>query len=141
MERFWKNTLIVLTFANLVKPPRSSNCTPADHFSKRILEWEAPLRRILIDEAGIAKEVAQEVPIVPAGYSDEPSLPAANCDVWLSELWLQSLQRTKDRNGKMILMNINWGRLQPSGKVDITKKGYEQPLIIPGKETYFSRFW
>lgn len=135
MDNFWKNTLIVLTFANEVRPPRSSSTHPVDYFSQRMLQWKTALRRMLIEESHITKEVAENVPIVPAGYSDELSLPAAGYDDWLSKLWLQCLKRTRDI-AKPVLLTINWKRLMLSDKVkeaeDIrkkNKKGYELPII------------
>ena len=151
-DEFWQNTSFVLTFANEVKPPRSSSLTSVTHFGKRMAEWRFLLRRVLIEDAKITNKVAGDVPIIPAGYSDEPSLPAAEYDYWLRELWIQCLGRTKDI-AKPILLQINWGRLRYSEemkKEDITKKkGFEQPLgIIPSNEkapkrvkAYFQKLW
>ena len=133
MDEFWRNTLIVLTFANKVKPPRSGSLTLVDHYKKRLVQWKTVLQRTLTEKAQITEEVVENVPIVPAGFSAEPSLPAAKCDYWLSELWLQSLDRTKDI-AKPILLSINWERLQALKEVNIKKKGYEQPIIPWGKQ-------
>ena len=133
MDEFWQNTLIVLTFANKVKPPKSGSSTLVDHYKKRLLQWKMALQRTLTEKAQITEEVVENVPIAPAGYSDEPSLPAAKCDYWLSELWLQSLDRTKDV-AKPILLKISWERLQALEEVDIKKKGYKQPIIPRGKQ-------
>ena len=151
MDEFWQNTLIVLTFANEVKPPKSSSSTLVDHFSIRMLQWTTVLQRTLAEKARITKEVVDKVPIVPAGYSSQPSLPAAKYDYWLSELWLQCLDRTKDI-AKPILLNINLARLQPSEleEVELTKKkGFEQPIIPSGKnkkapnrvKAYLEKLW
>lgn len=149
MEEFWQNTLFVLTFANEIKLPKHGNsCSLVEHFSKRMTEWKMLLHGTLIDKAGISKEVAEKVPVVPAGYSDEPSLPADNSDYWLSKLWFQCLDRTDD-TAKPILLNINWNRLRPSEEVKkeekilSSKKGYEQPInkdvAKPGTlESFFS---
>ena len=142
MDDFWKNTLFVLTFANEVKPSRSNrSISQVDNFNQRMLQWKTILQRILIEKAGITKEVAENVPIIPAGYFGEPSLPCANCDNWLSKLWLQCLKRTRDI-AKPILLTINWKRLLPSeeGVKKEDKKGYELPLIIqdPEVESYIT---
>ena len=132
MDGFWQNTLIVLTFANEVKPPKSGNITPVDYFKKRMLQWNTLLSRVLIENANIAEEVVKKVPIIPAGYFDEPSLPAAESDYWFSHLWFQCLDRTKDI-ARPLLLNINLERLWSSDEVkekDIVKKrGYEQPIF------------
>ena len=148
MDGFWRNTSIVLTFANEVKPPPdSTDVTPVEHFKDRMSKWKTALQCTLTEKANITKEVVESIPIIPAGYSDEPSLPAANCDYWLSDLWFQCLDRTIDI-GKPILMNLNLERLRPSEKVDIReKKGYKRPIIPPGEkapgrfEAYFKSFW
>ena len=97
MENFWQNTLIVLTFANDITPPKSRRNaeSPVALFERLILEWKTVLRRTLIEKAHITREVAENVPIVPAGYSEQPSLPAAKSDCWLSTLWFECLNRTK----------------------------------------------
>ena len=143
MNEFWQNTSIVLTFANEVKPPKSS--TPEVFFSKRMEQWKTLLSRMLIKGAHIAEEVVKNIPIIPAGYSDEPALPAAKCDYWLSDLWFQCLDRTRNI-GKPILLNLNLERLRPTNqkKVGIRKKkGFEQPIIPPGEnqEGYFKDLW
>ena len=150
-DKFWQNTLIVLTFANEVRPPRSSNVTPVDFFSKSMSDWKPLLQDKLISKAQITEKVVENIPIVPAGYSDEPSLPAANCDYWLSDLWFKCLDRTKDI-GKPILLTLNLDRLRPTDKVDPDirkKKGYELPIIPPATdkkapsraEAYFNKLW
>ena len=148
-DKFWQNTLIVLTFANEVKPPKPrfshDIVTPVTYFSQRLGQWKIDLQFTLTDMAGISKKVVENVPIVPAGYSDQPSLPAANCDYWLSNLWFQCLNRTKDI-AKPILLNINWKRLRPGDHIkeeDIPKKkGYKQPIVTKHQtiESYLSEF-
>ena len=134
MEEFWQNTLFVLTFANEIALPRNETditCTLFDHFSKLVSEWKTLLQDALTEKVGIIKEVAENVPIVPAGYSDEPCLPA-NYDYWLSKLWFQCLDRTEDV-ARPIFLKINWGRLRPSEEVkkEVAKKrlkGSQQPI-------------
>lgn len=128
MDEFWKNTLIVLTFANKINPQKTASLTPVDVFSKRMSEWKFLLRRVLIDKAGVSEKVAEEVPVVPVGCSDKPSLPAARCDYWLSDLWRQSLKRAKGI-AKPILLNFNREQLRPSGE-----KMDEQPINPPGEK-------
>ena len=157
-DKFWRNTSIVLTFANEVRPPRSGNITPVDFFSKRMLQWTFLLRERLVEKALITENVVANIPIIPAGYSYEPSLPAAKCDYWLRDLWFECFARTKDI-GKPILLTLNLDRLRPTDKVypaDIRKKkGYELPIIPPVStadkkdpsqvdhevEKYFNQLW
>lgn len=134
-DKFWQNTSMVLTFANEVKPPKSGSFTPDTFFTKRMSEWKYLLRHVLNEKAGVSEKVVNNIPIVPAGYSDEPSLPAANCDYWLSDLWFQCLYRTRSI-GKPILLKLNLERLRPLEKTYNTKKkGYEQPIIPPDEKS------
>jgi GTPase Era involved in 16S rRNA processing len=127
-ENFWQNTLIVLTFANEIMPPKSSHVSPAAYFQSRMSEWKTVLQHTLIEKVHVTREVAENVPIVPAGYSEQPSLPAANSDDWLGTLWLECLDRTK-----LIAKPI------------ITKKGHEEPVIPPEKpksvESFLGKLW
>ena len=119
MEKFWQNTLLMLTFANefrLSINKSSDSSSLVGHFNKRMTEWKTLLQDVLINKAGITKEVAENVPIVPAGYSDEPFLPAANSDYWLSKLWFHCLDRRKD-NAKPIL-KINWRQLRSGDEIN-----------------------
>lgn len=62
------------------------------HFRDRKIKWKE-LQKELVDKAGINKEVAENVPVVPVGYHDKFSVPAAKCDNWLDQLWFQILLR------------------------------------------------
>ena len=96
-EEFWRKTLFVLTFANEVKLPKNS--TPAQHFRKRKAEWKTLLQNMLNEKAGITANV----PVVPAGWIDEPSLPDAPQRDWLSKLWIQCLDRIRNIVNPIIL--------------------------------------
>ena len=93
MEKFLKKTLFVFTFANEVKPPKSLSKTPQEYFKQRKLGWKRHLQERL-EKIGITSEVAQKVPVIPAGYSDNLSLPAAASENWLNTLWSHILHRT-----------------------------------------------
>ena len=141
VNTFWKNTLIVLTFANEVKPPPkcgSAECFDgqqlSEYFKSRLQEWQMVLRPVLF-RAGVEKDIAEKVPVVPAGYHLEPSLPNVDCDYWLSNLWFKCLDRTAN-NAKPALLKINWNRLKTSSEV--TKESissqelYQQPIVYRG---------
>ena len=130
MEELWQNTLFMLTFANEITLPRSEkySTTLSDHFKKKLSEWKTVLQDTLTNKAGITKEVAENVPIVPAGYFDEPSLPAANCDFWLSMLWFRYLAQIKDIKNP-ILLNVNWGQLQTSEEEKINQDDVKPHIL------------
>ena len=138
VNSFWKNTLLVLTFANEVQsPPQRGSDTRKplhEYFGQRLREWQTKLRELL-REVGVQRDVAEKVPVVPAGYHLDPSLPATDCEYWLSNLWFKCLDRTADV-AKPALLKINWNRLTTSEKVtkdEISRrKIYEQPIVYGG---------
>ena len=137
VNRFWLNTVFVLTFANEVQaPPRRSSSGSQqprleEFFQQRLGEWQEKLHKILCD-AGVEQEIAEKVPVVPAGYHIDPSLPAAGYEFWLSNLWFRCLDRTADA-AKPAFLKINWNRLRMSEEVskeDMSRlEAYEQPII------------
>lgn len=137
MNKFWQSTLFVLTFANDITLPKTqtSYTSLPQYFRKQMSDWKHILHQIaLISEVGIDREIAENVPIIPAGYSSEPYLPATDCDYWLSKLWFQCLERTAD-DAKPLLLKINWSRLQTSKEAEAEikntrpMKGYQLPII------------
>ena len=136
MDEFWQNTLFVLTYANEIEslPKSSPSETLPQYFKQRMSEWEGILQKALTDKAKITVKIAEDVPVVPAGYFDEPFLPGINSDYWLSRLWWQCLYRTGD-DAKPILLKINRERLLTSKEVAANvdnirkKKGYQQPIV------------
>ena len=138
MNSFWQNTLFVLTFANKVKLPShrgsstQSQLPLEEYFEQQLVRWKEKLQQALYDE-GVKREVANKVPVIPAGYHRNPSLPAANCEYWLSNVWFQCLERTADV-AKPALLKINWERLRTSQEVkkeDISKlEAYHQPIVL-----------
>ena len=106
-KEFWQKTLFVLTFANEITLPK--RLTLSQYFRKRKVEWETLLQNTLIEKVGIRKEAAN-VPVVPAGCSNEHSLPATPQYDWLSKLRTQCL----DRIPNPILRSITWGQMPQS---------------------------
>lgn len=88
----WDKALIALTFANDVRLPPSSRSSGSleEYFRKRVSDWSEALR-IAITRAGVPKEKAETIPIVPTSYRDFP-LPSTKKD-WFSMFWNECLQR------------------------------------------------
>ena len=91
MDEFWQKTRFVLTFANKITRP-----TLAKYFRQRKIEWQTLLQGKLAHMKDITKEVATTVPVVPAGYFDKPSLPAADLECWFNMLRYKCEDRIKD---------------------------------------------
>lgn len=139
VNRFWSNAVFVLTFANEVRsPPKRSSSGPQqplqEFFEQRLSEWKEKLHKILCD-TGVEQNVAEKVPVVPAGYHIDPSLPGAGHEFWLSNLWFKCLDRTAD-TAKPAFLKINWNRLRTSEEVlkeDMSKQEtHEQPIVYNG---------
>ena len=139
-DKFWKNTLFVLTFANEVRlpPKRGSDTTVQppleEYFERRLALWKTKLHELLRG-VGIDERIADDVPVVPAGYHIEPSLPAEGCEFWLSNLWFKCLDRTANA-AKPALLKINWNRFATSQEVkkrDLSRQqAYDQPIVYTG---------
>ena len=92
-HEIWDKALIALTFANNVCLPPSSQDSLQEHFRKCISGWSEALR-YAITKAGVKKENAEAVPIIPASYRDIP-LPAGTTEEdWISVFWRECLQRS-----------------------------------------------
>ena len=117
----WHNTIIVLTFANLVEKKAKYSESITDptpeaiqhFFSEEFMETKKAILERLIQNVGLPQELAQSIPIVPAGYRTNPTLPDLQTEdgsrfYWLSSFWLQALAVTKlDAQPAMIKLNEN----------------------------------
>ena len=115
-SQFWTNALFVLTFANELRVRRKTSKSLNEFFEERLVEWTAKLREVLYD-VGIEKEIADKVPVVPAGFHDNPSLPGGR-EYWLGDLWSECLNRIAE-SSKPAFLKINWDRLRTPQEVDI----------------------
>ena len=121
-EDIWKRAVFVLTFANEYNRPEKEKL-----FSKKLNEWETALKKEINKKKIIAPEIAEKIPIVPAGYK-EPHLP--NRPSWISEFWIQGFRRM----GFMAMVKlviINQERIQSSANnmEDMYGNPGDQPLL------------
>lgn len=115
-DAVWKNTLLVLTFANEVRLPRkrhqsyeSDDEEPKqqqliDHFEEKLGEFNMLLPKYL--HGHIPAHLLKKIPVVPAGY-DDPNLPGH--DDWLSKFWLKVFTRSSE-SVKIALLRITEDR-------------------------------
>lgn len=108
-ESVWRNAVFVLTFANEVKPPRHreamplTEAEPIEYFADKQKEIEVTLRKYLHKVGNVSADIAEEVPVVPAGYDDQ-SLP--ECSNWYTVLWLTLLSRIKAASQPALLKGV-----------------------------------
>ena len=109
-ESVWKNAAYILTFANEVRPARRRGAKlpteeeTIDDFARKEKEMEELLREYLHKEGHVTADIANEVPVVPAGY-DDPSLPG--CSDWYNVLWLTVCSRIKASSQPALLKVVH----------------------------------
>ena len=91
---FWTKALFVLTFANEVKvPPSSEGKSLQEYFDKRFTMWKEFLLSAL-GRAGVEPNIAEHIPVVPAGYKKEPLPILEEADSpWFATFWSTCLNR------------------------------------------------
>ena len=152
----WHNTIIVLTFANVVakkgKYQKDTSRQGMQEFFQA--EFKASVYAVknrLIHDVGLSASLVDSIPIVVAGYRTIPQLPDLTTSdgeifYWLSELWLKALSVTKlDAQPAMIKLNenrmaINQQEYAGSALLDTRKALVDQmPLIFAEKGAEIGR--
>ena len=101
---FWKTTIIVLTFTNIVYALHweREDLSLREKFNREIQRWKCILPEILIKDIEVPEEIVKSVPMVPAGHYKLPDLPG--CRFWFSNLWFHIvIKLTKEvRSGSSV---------------------------------------
>ncbi len=137
---FWKNSIIVLTFANQLQynseilymkgPPEKK----VEAQKKILQEWDKQLRIILSEDIKIPEEIVEKIKIVPAGYYGETHLPVH--EYWLSNLWGKCLDTIETKEAKEALVILNATRLKK--EKEVKKEDFQQP---PEKQPIAVKPW
>ena len=135
---FWRNTIVVLTFANLVEAMNVAwenldASAKKVEFEKELENWRGIIRDVLINEIKVPREIAMSVVIVPAGHHLKRKLP--DRDYWLSTLWFQCLEAIATPEGRVALVRTNVPRMRQQNQV--TEKDFglppeDQPIVVEG---------
>ena len=117
-EEVWNNAVFALTFANLVLPARNQKdpLYRKRHFEEKLQKWTKELHEAL-KSTGVSEMTVETIPVAPAGYYYEPSLPDGR-ENWLSAFWFICVQTMKDR-AQPALLTVTYNRFI-----------YRQPLVI-----------
>ena len=111
----WKQALFALTFANQLRPRKNSS-DRAKMLKDRVSEWKELLQDA-VERAGLSRDDAAEIPVVPTSYR-QTSLPGvAN---WYNDFWITGLSRTKDWSKFIAMLQITkktWIQDQGADKV------------------------
>ena len=127
--KFWKSTIIVLTFAN------STDAIDEDWdflrerekpqvFERKIKQWQEKIQAILINEIKVSEEIVRAIRIVPAGYYRKPHLPGYK--FWLSNLWLLCVGTISTPEVKAALIKMNARRFKLVK--DVTEQDFSNRL-------------
>ena len=133
-QDMWKHVIFLLTFANVLEDDAEvlevESAQKPDTFRRKVAEWETTLRKVLVEEIGLERNIAENVKAVPAGYEYQPAL--LDRDYWLSPLWFEALYTMKPvAQPAMIKINVHRIFRNPNDvrSEDMTKFLHEQPLI------------
>ncbi|XP_064401295.1 uncharacterized protein LOC135347299 [Halichondria panicea] len=138
-SQFWNNTVIVLTFFNYVADDVNikylkTGEEKTEAVEAKLLEWKNQIVHILTHDVEIDQQVAEKIPIFPAGYYREPDLPV--CDYWLSNLWLHCLTAISSQEGQFALLKTCADRLRTNddvGQDDFENPIEQQPIVLEKK--------
>ena len=133
---FWKNAVIVLTFANTLEAlhvkweflPSEERATA---FQLVIEKWKKQIQDILMYDAKVPKEIVDAIPVIPAGHYLKRALP--DREYWLTTLWFICVAAIPTPEGKAALVKINQGRMKREQDVkesDFKKEAHQQPIVV-----------
>ena len=131
-EDVWNNAVFALTFANMVLPARNKDnpLHRKQHFEEKLQMWTKELDEAL-KNAGISEMTVETIPVAPAGYYCEPSLPDGR-ENWLSAFWFVCVKTMKDR-AQPAMLTVNSIRFKEISDItpeDYALPIYRQPLVI-----------
>ena len=93
----WKNSLIILTFANdIVAFGKAKGIALEDFFEVKLKSWKEKLHTVLHEQVGVPKEIVDDIAVVPAGQLKRLQL-LPNGECWMSRLWLKALAACSSR--------------------------------------------
>lgn len=96
-EEFWNNTIIALTFANMVQP-KTNIRDPAmrkQALEEKVKLMSTKLQEVLQSKAKLSSNLAKSIPIVPVGYHSEEGLILANGRHWFTDFWWACVSKIK----------------------------------------------
>ena len=88
----WKNTMIVLTFANRVVP-EDPDVNPQEHFQAVLKTWNEKIRTQFKRKLTLSEEIICDFAIVPTGYRNKQP---PDCVDWFSLFWGEAFRKVKE---------------------------------------------
>ena len=125
-QRVWKNAVVVLTFANEVRPistKKEKGVSEKQFFKDRFLDFKKKMKDVL-KALDVSEGTVDNVPVVPAGVLYEPRLP--DRDNWLTAVWVTVFKRL-NRNAKAPFLLANVDRFSFSHLSPANENKLESP--------------
>lgn len=139
---FWQNTVIVLTFANIIEHihPEWKDWSQEDKnkaFNKKIECWKKEIRNALRGPIALDEKTVESIQIEPAGHPGNPHLHAT--EYWFSRLWFVCLLASQsDTKAQENILRLNASRLIHKNDVDsgqIAQQSLnEQKIVVDPEE-------
>ena len=83
-KKIWRKSIFVMTFANLVVDQLVEMDGSYYSFNRYLEEWQSCLVQV-VENAGIDRDIALCIPVVPVGSDVKQAL--AGHDNWMKALW------------------------------------------------------
>ena len=114
-KNLWKNTVIVLTFANKVDHPTREDREA--YFLEELANWRETIHSFLSNKLKLDPELVQSLPLVPTGYYGQASvLPSG--ENWLSKFWVACYNVAR-KSSAFSLYRINRARVRFPGSDEV----------------------
>ena len=132
-EDFWKNAIIVLTFANTIETFNLhwrglSSEEKARCFRTKVEEYANAIKSSMTS-CGISRSIIERIKVVPAGYHTIPELPDRK--YWFTPLWFACLQTISTKEARAVIALHNQDRLQIRSRTELeTRRVNTSNLII-----------
>ena len=136
-ESIWENAVFTLTFANDVQKQQSFQGTAKEWFTEKLQKFKTVLDTILTNKANVSRKVAEEIPVVPAGYwkpgegiSNPWKLP--DRPDWFNVFWVTcALRMEKSAFRAMFQSQETRIRHDPLTESQIVGNAMERPIFVP----------
>ena len=105
---FWKNAVIVLTFANTLEAMNptwgvlKSEEEKAEKFRSKVKEYNDQIKKLLVENVRIKQDIVNKIKVVPAGHYTNQGLLDRN--YWFTTLWFACLDTISTIDQKALFM-------------------------------------
>ena len=117
-QEFWKNTVVVLTFANNIESntPTWMSLTRAEKkakFKDKIRKFEIQIKENM-KHVGVKQDIIERIPVVPAGHQCISG--GLEGPKWFTNLFMKCLKTIPSREGQASFLGHNLDRVTIEGE-------------------------